>query len=147
MARHSFLFVLLLAVVNTAISVPTILGHYTHLLSEVKLNPADLECESCKVIVGILQQLLLQNATESEIVDIITKICIDLKIEDRNVCTLVVPEFKVKVILLVSINEPHPLLRISAAAQLRSERVYYKLHLHLSTGRGTERGRSSWSER
>ena len=59
-------------------------------------RPADLECEACKIIVAALQDLLEKNSSEEEIVKVITTICIDLKIEDENVCTLVVPEFKVQ---------------------------------------------------
>ena len=58
-------------------------------------DPADLDCESCKIIVGVLQQLMMRNATEDEITHIIARICIDLKIEDQNVCNLIVVEFKV----------------------------------------------------
>ena len=65
-------------------------------LSEARVRgPADLECEACKVVVTVLQQLLLSNSSENEIVDIITKLCIALQIEDENVCTLGVLEFKV----------------------------------------------------
>lgn len=59
------------------------------------LDPADLDCESCKIIVGVLQQLMMRNATEDEITHIIARICIDLKIEDQNVCNMIVVEFKV----------------------------------------------------
>ena len=59
-------------------------------------GPADLECGACKAMVTVLQQLLLTNSSENEIVDVITKICIALEIEDENVCTLGVLEFKVQ---------------------------------------------------
>ena len=59
-------------------------------------TPADLECEVCKIMVDALQHLLLSNSTEDEVVDVITKLCIDLQIQDQNVCTLVVREFKVE---------------------------------------------------
>lgn len=65
-------------------------------LSESRLRgPADLECDACKIVVTALQQLLLTNSSENEIVDVITKLCIALQIEDQNVCTLGVLEFKV----------------------------------------------------
>lgn len=54
-----------------------------------------LTCDACKIIVDTLDKLFVENKTEDEIVDVITDICIDLQIEDRNVCTLVVKEFKV----------------------------------------------------
>ena len=56
---------------------------------------SDLTCDACKIIVDELDELFRENKTEDEIVDVITDICINLKIEDRNVCTLVVKEFKV----------------------------------------------------
>lgn len=52
-------------------------------------------CDVCKLFVGLIQELFLQNRTEDEVVSIVTAVCIDLKIEDVNVCTLVVKEFKV----------------------------------------------------
>ena len=97
--------IVLFLLVNSALSAPTVIRHFSSIASHIQVlsdrqldpdkDPADLECESCKIIVGILQELMLQNASENEIVDVITRICIDLKIEDNNVCTLVVPEFKV----------------------------------------------------
>ena len=59
-------------------------------------GPADLECDACKIVVTALQQLMLTNSSENEIVDVITKLCIALQIEDQNVCTLGVLEFKVQ---------------------------------------------------
>ncbi len=56
-----------------------------------------LTCTACKVIVNLLQELFVQEASEEEIEKIIVRVCIDLKIEDENVCTLVVPTFKVKI--------------------------------------------------
>lgn len=52
-------------------------------------------CGACKVVVNLLQELFAKDASEDEIAKIITRVCIDLKIEDENVCTLVVPTFKV----------------------------------------------------
>lgn len=66
-------------------------------LSAARLRgPADLECDACKIVVAALQQLMLTNSSENEIVDVITKLCIALQIEDQNVCTLGVLEFKVQ---------------------------------------------------
>lgn len=56
-------------------------------------------CEACKLIVDTLDVLFMENKTQDDIVDVITTICIDLKIEDRNVCTLVVKEFQVSILL------------------------------------------------
>ena len=55
----------------------------------------DWECSTCKIVATVLQDLFLKNATEDEVVAIITAYCIDLKIEDELVCTAVVLEFKV----------------------------------------------------
>ena len=54
-----------------------------------------LTCGACKVVVSLLQELFAKETSEDEIAKIITRVCIDLKIEDENVCTLVVPTFKV----------------------------------------------------
>ena len=55
-----------------------------------------LTCDLCKTIADILQDMFAQNKTEDEVADVATKICIDFHIQDRNVCTLVIPEFKVQ---------------------------------------------------
>lgn len=52
-------------------------------------------CEACKFIVDRLQELFVKNATEDEIAKIITRFCIDFKIDDENVCSLAVITFKV----------------------------------------------------
>ena len=67
---------------------------------------SDLTCDACKIIVDTLDKLFLENKTEDEIVDVITDICIDLKIEDRNVCTLVVKEFRVSFSSRCSVRWP-----------------------------------------
>jgi sphingomyelin phosphodiesterase len=56
------------------------------------------ECTGCKALVSLLQDLFLKNATEDEIVKIITAFCIDLKIEDELVCRGIVTEFKDEVL-------------------------------------------------
>lgn len=67
----------------------------------VQYGPPSLgvTCEACKLIVDTLDVLFMENKTQDDIVDVITTICIDLKIEDRNVCTLVVKEFQVSILL------------------------------------------------
>ena len=52
-----------------------------------------LSCDACKAGVGILDRLYSQN--EDKFVSAVTTFCLDSKIEDRNVCKLVVQEFKV----------------------------------------------------
>ncbi len=54
-----------------------------------------LTCTACKVVVNVLQELFAQDASEEEIEKIVVRVCIDLKIEDENVCTLIVPTFQV----------------------------------------------------
>lgn len=72
------------------------LKHFRRIL---RVDPSaavtDWECATCKVVFTALQDLFLKNASEDEIVTIITAFCIDLKIEDENVCTAIVLEFKV----------------------------------------------------
>ncbi|XP_065062750.1 sphingomyelin phosphodiesterase-like [Rhopilema esculentum] len=57
-----------------------------------------LTCTICKIGTGILQSFLEQGSTEGEIVKLLTKICINLKIEDTRVCTAVILEFKDEVL-------------------------------------------------
>ena len=54
-----------------------------------------LTCDACKIIVDTLDTMFMENRTWDDIVAVATEICIELKIEDRNVCTLVVKEFEV----------------------------------------------------
>ena len=60
-----------------------------------------LTCDVCKIVTGILDVLFLQNATDKDIVDVVTNLCIDFDIEDRNVCMLVIKEFQVRQIIYV----------------------------------------------
>ena len=65
----------------------------------LRVDPAvtvtDWECTTCKILFTELQYLFLKNATHDEILARITAFCIDLKIEDKLVCTAIVIEFKV----------------------------------------------------
>ena len=54
-----------------------------------------LECDACKLGVGVVQDLFSRGATEDEIVKAAIEICIITNTEDENVCRLVIPEFKV----------------------------------------------------
>ncbi len=60
---------------------------------------ASLTCTACKVVVNVLQDLFARDASEEEIEKIIIRVCIDLKIEDENVCTLIVPTFQVRTLI------------------------------------------------
>ncbi len=54
-----------------------------------------LTCDVCETVVAVLQQLFQTGTAEDDIVNIAINICIDLKIEDRNVCESIIPLFKV----------------------------------------------------
>lgn len=60
-----------------------------------------LECTACKVISGILEDLLELDTPEEDVAKLIREICIAEKIEDENVCSLVVEEFKEEVLTVV----------------------------------------------
>ena len=61
-----------------------------------------LTCEACKILVDTLDTMFMENKTSDDIVDVITELCVDLQIEDRNVCTLGVREFKVCVLYTIT---------------------------------------------
>ena len=54
-----------------------------------------LTCDICESVVSVMQQLIDGKAAEEDIVKIAITICIDLQIEDKNVCESIVPLFKV----------------------------------------------------
>ena len=64
-----------------------------------KFNWKSVPCEICKLMVGIIQDAFLVNATEEAIVAELTNVCIDLQIEDQRVCTSIIPLFKVKLMI------------------------------------------------
>ena len=43
-----------------------------------------LTCDACKIVVGVLDVLFMENRTEDDIVEAATYFCIVLKTEDRN---------------------------------------------------------------
>jgi len=55
----------------------------------------DLDCDVCVLLVDAIQFLARENFTEDTIVSVLTKLCIELKIQDKLVCRGIVPEFKV----------------------------------------------------
>lgn len=55
----------------------------------------DLACDTCKVMVDVIQYLASRNTSEDTIVSVLTKLCVALKVEDSLVCDGIVPEFKV----------------------------------------------------
>ena len=67
---------------------------------EIKLGrfAKGLSCTVCKVAAGLLHAYLELGTTEEEIVKGLTKLCINLKIEDVRVCTGIIPEFKEEVL-------------------------------------------------
>lgn len=56
---------------------------------------SSLDCDTCKVIAAVLQDLLLTNPSETDIEKFAINVCLLFKIEDKNVCTGAVLEFKV----------------------------------------------------
>lgn len=52
-------------------------------------------CDACKLAIKALQILFTESASEDAIASAIVELCKALKIEDDNVCSLVIPEFKV----------------------------------------------------
>lgn len=56
---------------------------------------SEWECNICKLVVTLIRTLTAQEKAKSEIQSVLTKFCIDMKIEDRNVCTAVILEFQV----------------------------------------------------
>lgn len=58
----------------------------------------EVSCSLCKMLTGVLHYFIDNTFTEKEIVKAVTKICIDLKIEDHRVCYGVVREFKEEVL-------------------------------------------------
>ena len=52
-------------------------------------------CETCKVLFAAVRWFFDKGFVQDDIVKLITDICIDLDIEDRTVCTGIVPLFKV----------------------------------------------------
>ena len=55
----------------------------------------DFECELCKIVSSALELYMEKNSTEEYLAEFLTKFCIVTRIEDKNVCDLVVQEFKV----------------------------------------------------
>lgn len=55
-----------------------------------------LTCDVCKVLVALVQELWDLNKTKDEVASVVEFFCEELKIEDRNVCSAIVPEFKVR---------------------------------------------------
>ncbi|XP_065178037.1 sphingomyelin phosphodiesterase-like [Sycon ciliatum] len=60
-----------------------------------------ISCDVCKVAIVAVQALVKQNATEEEIVKLSTRICIDLKIEDKRVCDGITVEFREEIIAVL----------------------------------------------
>ena len=101
LARFSCLLAVLSLAFTLCSSVPLTLKNGNSLeLLKTRLSAngspaASLTCSACKIVVNVLQDLFARDASEEEIEKIIIRVCIDLKIEDENVCTLIVPTFQV----------------------------------------------------
>ncbi|CAD5118658.1 DgyrCDS7346 [Dimorphilus gyrociliatus] len=57
-----------------------------------------VECLLCKVLVGLSQVLMESMKTMDEIQDLLTKLCIFIKIKDDNICRGIIKEFKEEVL-------------------------------------------------
>ena len=55
-------------------------------------------CRICKLVAALVEEYVGLKKTDDEIASLVTKICIDLKIEDKRVCTGIVQEFKGEVL-------------------------------------------------
>lgn len=55
-------------------------------------------CDLCKLVVPEIKSIFESNASEDEVAKLLTDVCIDFKIEDRNVCSSIVPEFRIEVL-------------------------------------------------
>jgi len=55
----------------------------------------DVECDACTLVVDAVQSLVRENKSEEEIVKMLTFLCEKLKIQDKLVCSGIVPEFRV----------------------------------------------------
>ena len=60
-----------------------------------------MSCTVCKIGIGLIQSYLNLESTETDIVNVLTKVCIDLKIEDVTVCTGITEEFKNEVLTVL----------------------------------------------
>ncbi|XP_077990260.1 sphingomyelin phosphodiesterase-like [Glandiceps talaboti] len=69
--------------------------------ARVKGIIGSLECSLCKFGIGLLQRLMLMNATVEEIVTIATDVCVFAKYETERICQYIVPEFKDEVLYVV----------------------------------------------
>ena len=76
-------------------------GSMNQLENEVAVSGSigeSLECAACKLASSILEIVLEQDTPEEDIARLARAICIIEKIEDENVCSLVVEEFKQEVL-------------------------------------------------
>ena len=59
-------------------------------------------CQLCKSLFAVVQEYVERDKSEEEIAELITNFCKAFNIEDDNVCTLVVREFKDEVLTVVA---------------------------------------------
>ena len=67
-------------------------------LHDLSKECIDLDCDACIILVDIVQFLARSNSSEDEIVTVLTKFCIQAKLEDHLVCTQITREFKVSLV-------------------------------------------------
>jgi hypothetical protein len=54
---------------------------------------SQIDCDLCTLAISQVRKFIEQNATFDDMVAFFIKFCIDLKIQDENVCTSIVPLF------------------------------------------------------
>jgi len=64
-------------------------------LHDPNKDKIDVECETCFVVVEVIQTLVRENKSEDEIVEAAIELCISLQKADQLVCSEIVPGFKV----------------------------------------------------
>jgi len=69
-------------------------------LHDVSKERIDVECDACALVVDAIQELVRSNTTEEEVVKTATYLCEKLQIQDKLVCSGIVPEFRVSLRVL-----------------------------------------------
>lgn len=103
--------VILIVLINTILYATLLTSHpvYNKLdlfnseISDKLTIKKSLTCELCKTIFNEIQHLFVLNKSEELIKKTLKDICNDLKLQDENVCNLVVNEFKDEVLTVIDL--------------------------------------------
>lgn len=68
-------------------------GVVAHGVKEVKYNGKEVACDICKIIVKMTELLIEQNATDAEIIEAVSKVCIVMPRDFRKTCTNIVQKY------------------------------------------------------